>query len=59
MLALAFTADNASIPRNVPTIDRLEAYLKEALAATAPGSIERQRVEFFAAPWQKDFTAAT
>lgn len=52
------TPDRLYRAYNVPTIDRLEAYLKEALAATAPGSIERQRVEFFAAPWQKDFTAA-
>lgn len=40
------------------TVDKLEAYLKKALAATAPDSIERQRVEFFSAPWKKDFIAA-
>jgi|GEM_PF-473001 len=43
---------------NLPTVDRLEKLLAEAKAATKPGSIERQRFEFFAAPWQKDFIAA-
>ena len=43
---------------NLPTVAKLEKMLKAALAATAPGSIERRRVEFFAQPWQKDFIAA-
>ncbi len=43
---------------NAKTVDRLEAYLKEAMAATKPGSMERMRVEFFAAPWDKAFKSA-
>lgn len=43
---------------NVPIVEKLEQYLKEAIDATAPGSLERQRVEFFSAPWAKDFVAA-
>ena len=33
-------------------------FSKAAHAATAPGSIERKRVEFFSSPWKKDFEAA-
>lgn len=43
---------------NIQTVEKLEALLAEAIAATEPGSIERKRVEFFAAPWSKDFTAS-
>lgn len=39
-------------------IARLEKLLKTALDATAPGSIERRRVEFFAKPWEKEFSTA-
>ena len=37
---------------NIQTVEKLEALLAEAIAATEPGSIERKRVEFFA-PWSK------
>ena len=43
---------------SIPVIDRLEKMLKEAIAATQPGSLERRRIEFFAEPWQKDFVGA-
>ncbi len=43
---------------DLSTVEQLEKLLQAALAATEPNSIERQRVEFFAQPWAKDFTAA-
>lgn len=52
------TPDRLYRAYHVPTIEKLERYLREAFAATRPGSVERRRVEFFAAPWKKDFTAA-
>ena len=39
-------------------LTRLEKHLKNALEKTAPGSIERRRVEFFAAPWAEGFKSA-
>ena len=39
-------------------IEQLEKHLSNALAKTKPGSIERKRVEFFAKPWAREFTAA-
>lgn len=43
---------------NIPTINKLEKLLKDAIDLTEKGSVERRRVEFFASPWQKDFVAA-
>lgn len=43
---------------DLPAIRKLEGHLSAALKATAPGSIERRRVDFFAEPWKKEFTAA-
>ena len=43
---------------SVPVIDQLEALLKQAEKETAPGSIERQRLEFFMAPWKQELTAS-
>ena len=54
----AITPDLLYRAYDIPTLDRLETYLKKAFAATRTGSIERQRVEFFAAPWKKDFNGA-
>ncbi len=50
-------ADTSTVCRifDLPTVDRLESLLKKAADSTAPGSIERKRVEFFAAPWPKEF----
>ncbi|MBO4513400.1 MAG: DUF4838 domain-containing protein [Victivallales bacterium] len=43
---------------NAKTVNKLEAYLKQAREATAPDSVERQRVEFFAQPWASAFKSA-
>jgi hypothetical protein len=43
---------------NKPVIDNLEKLLNAAKEATAPGSVERLRWEFFAKPWPKEFAQA-
>ena len=40
------------------TIDKLAAHLNEARRAVAPGSIEEQRLKFFAEPWKDQFDMA-
>ena len=43
---------------NKQVIDKLEKLLNDAKNATAPGSVERLRWEFFAKPWPKEFAQA-
>ena len=43
---------------SVPVVNQLEALLKQAEKETQPGSIERQRLEFFMAPWKQELTAS-
>ncbi len=40
---------------NIPTVNKLEELLRKAKAAVKPGTVEYDRVEYFAAPWAKDF----